>query len=170
MFFDFVRRLRLDRFQKICHHGSCGTFFWTVQYLSLFCEAEPASLWRANQSCAQFPSVPKMTFSDEEWHWWLRSWISSNWLWLYFSRSHLDFHSRRASLHLQEQYLLWGRRATDTEPMDRILPWAVQLQGQWRSISTELSLDRHRGWPPHPSQRSGGCSTITEEREVSWSR
>ena len=23
---------------------------------------------------------------------------------------------------------------------------------------------------PHPSQRSGGCSTITEEREVSWSR
>ena len=25
------------------------------------------------------------------------------------------------------------------------------------------------GWPPHPSQRSGGCSTIIEEREVSWS-
>ena len=23
---------------------------------------------------------------------------------------------------------------------------------------------------PNPSQRSGGCSTITEEREVSWSR
>ena len=54
--------------------------------------------------------------------------------------------------------------------MDRILHWAVQSQGQWRSISTGLSLDRHRGWPPHPSQRSGGCSTITEEREVSWSR
>ena len=62
------------------------------------------------------------------------------------------------------------RRATDTEPMDRILLWAMQLQGQWRSISTELSLDRHRGWPPHPSQRSGGCSTIIDEREVSWSR
>ena len=33
----------------------------------------------------------------------------------------------------------------DTEPMDRILLRAVQLQGQWRSISTELSPDRHRG-------------------------
>ena len=54
--------------------------------------------------------------------------------------------------------------------MDRILLWVVQLQGQWRSISTELSPERHRGWPPHPSQRSGGCSTIIEEREVSWSR
>ena len=61
------------------------------------------------------------------------------------------------------------RRATDTEPMDRILLWAVQLQGQWRSISTELSPDRHTGWPPHPSQRSGGCSTITKERKVGWS-
>ena len=28
----------------------------------------------------------------------------------------------------------------------------------------------HRGRPPHPSQRSVGCSTIIEEREVSWSR
>ena len=37
-------------------------------------------------------------------------------------------------------------------------------------ISTELSSDRHRGRPPHPPQRSGGRSTITEEREVSWSR
>ena len=41
--------------------------------------------------------------------------------------------------------------------MDRILHWAVQSQGQWRSISTGLSPDRHRGWPPHSSQRSGGC-------------
>ena len=39
------------------------------------------------------------------------------------------------------------RRATDTEPMDRILYWAVQSRGQWRSISTGLSPDRHRGWP-----------------------
>ena len=62
------------------------------------------------------------------------------------------------------------RRATDTEPTDRILFLAVQLQGQWRSISIELSPDRRRGWPSHPSQRSGGCSTVTEEREVSWSR
>ena len=58
----------------------------------------------------------------------------------------------------------------DTEAMDRILLWAVQLQGQWRSISTELSPDRHIGWPPLPSQRSWGWSTIIEEREVSWSR
>ena len=62
------------------------------------------------------------------------------------------------------------RRTTDTELMDRILFWVVQLQGQWRSISTEMFPDRHRGWPPHPSQRSGCCSTIIEEREVSWSR
>ena len=54
--------------------------------------------------------------------------------------------------------------------MDRILHWAVQSHGQWRSISTGLSLDRHGGWPPHPWQRSGGCSTIIEEREVGWSR
>ena len=33
------------------------------------------------------------------------------------------------------------RRATDTEPMDRILFLAVQLQGQWRSIDTELYPD-----------------------------
>ena len=60
----------------------------------------------------------------------------------------------------------------DTEPMDRILLWAVQPQGQWRSINTELSPDRHRGWPPYPSQRSGGCSTMTiiELREISWSQ
>ena len=43
-------------------------------------------------------------------------------------------------------------------------------EGQWRSISTELSPNRHRGWPPHPLQRSGGCNTIIEEREVSCSR
>ena len=54
--------------------------------------------------------------------------------------------------------------------MDRILLWAVQPRGQWRSISTELSPDRHRGRPPHPLQRSRGCSTSTEERKVSWSR
>ena len=38
-----------------------------------------------------------------------------------------------------------NRRMRDTELMDRILLWAVQSQGQWRPISTELSLDRHRG-------------------------
>ena len=66
-------------------------------------------------------------------------------------------------------YVSFGEFWFAPEPMDRILLWAVQLQGQWRSISTELSPDRHRGWPTHPSQRSGGCSTIIEEREVGWS-
>ena len=30
--------------------------------------------------------------------------------------------------------------------------------------------DRPRERPPHPSPRSEGCSTIVEEREVSWSQ
>ena len=47
--------------------------------------------------------------------------------------------------------------------------WAAQSQGQWWSISTEMSPDTEDDHP-RPSQRSGGCSTITEEREVSWSR
>ena len=54
--------------------------------------------------------------------------------------------------------------------MDRMLYWAVQSQGKWRSISTALFPDRHRGRPPHPSKRRGDCSTIIEEREVGWSR
>ena len=37
-------------------------------------------------------------------------------------------------------------------------------------ISTKLLPGRHRGWPPHPLQRSGGCSTIIEEKEISWSQ
>ena len=62
------------------------------------------------------------------------------------------------------------RRTRDTKPMDRMPHWTVQSQGQWKSINTGRSPDRHRGWPPHLSQRSGGCSTISEEREVGWSR
>ena len=50
------------------------------------------------------------------------------------------------------------------------LLWAVQSQGQWRSISTGLSPDRQRGWPLHPLQRSGACGTIIEEREFGLSR
>ena len=46
----------------------------------------------------------------------------------------------------------------------------MTVRGQWSYISTELSPNTHRGRPPHPSQRSGGCSTIIEDREVSWSR
>ena len=61
------------------------------------------------------------------------------------------------------------RRATDTEPMDRILLWAVQAQAQWRLISTELSPDTHRIRSPHPTQKTGGCSTTFEERKVSRS-
>ena len=62
------------------------------------------------------------------------------------------------------------RGTTNTESINKILLSAVQSQVQWRAIGTQLSPDRHRGWPPHPSQRSGGRGTITEEREVSWSR
>ena len=53
--------------------------------------------------------------------------------------------------------------------MNSILLWAVQSQDQCRFISTELSPDRHKGWLHHPWQKSGGCSTIIEEREVSCS-
>ena len=62
------------------------------------------------------------------------------------------------------------RRTTDTVLMDRILLLAVQSQGHGRSFNTELSPDRYRGRPLHPLQRSGGSSTVIEEREVSWSR
>ena len=37
----------------------------------------------------------------------------------------------------------------------------TRLMAIW-SISTALSPGRQRGWPSHPLQRSGGCSTITE--------
>ena len=46
---------------------------------------------------------------------------------------------------------------------------AVQLQGQWRSISTELSPDSYKRLPLHSLQRSGGCNTNTEENKVSCS-
>ena len=58
----------------------------------------------------------------------------------------------------------------DTKPMNKVLLWAVQSQDQRRSTINELSTDTHRVRPPHSSQGSGGCGTITEEREVSWSR
>ena len=61
------------------------------------------------------------------------------------------------------------RRTRDNELMDRILLCAVQSQGQRRSISTKLSPEREDDHT-HPSQRSGGCSKIIEEREVSWKR
>ena len=38
------------------------------------------------------------------------------------------------------------------------------------SVLNYTRTHTHRGRPTHPSQRSGGCSTIIEEREVSWSR
>ena len=67
--------------------------------------------------------------------------------------------------------LLWNKgKLLLSTPVGRILLWIVQLQGQRRYLSTELSPDTHRGRPPHSSQRSGGCSRIIKEREVSWSR
>ena len=42
-------------------------------------------------------------------------------------------------------------KKTGTEPMDRILLWAVQSQGQWRAIRIGLSPHRHGGnhlWCP----------------------
>ena len=62
------------------------------------------------------------------------------------------------------------RRTRCTGWMNRMLLCAVQPQGQRRSVSIELSPERQKGRPTHPSQRRGGCCTITEEREVSWSR
>ena len=52
--------------------------------------------------------------------------------------------------------------------MDRILLWAGHSQDQWIAISTELSRQTQR-IPLHPSQRSRGCSSIIEEKEVSLS-
>ena len=75
-------------------------------------------------------------------------------------------HSSKRAYQLVK-YLTTVKQAIATT--DRILISAVQSQGRWRSISTELSPDRYRRRPPHPSQRIGGCSTITEEKEVSWS-
>ena len=61
----------------------------------------------------------------------------------------------------------WKKMGTkNTEPMDRTLLWIVQSQDQWRVISTELSPDRHRGRPSHPSQRNGGVTTIIQERNA----
>ena len=48
------------------------------------------------------------------------------------------------------------------------LLWVVNRKANWDP--SVLSSDRRRGWSPHPLQRSGGCSTIIEEREFSWSQ
>lgn len=51
--------------------------------------------------------------------------------------------------------------------MDRILfPEQYSHKANGDPSRTELSPDRHRERPPNPLQRSGGCVTITEEREV----
>ena len=66
--------------------------------------------------------------------------------------------------------------------MDRILLWGVQSRGQWRSISTELSPERHNGWPYHqlgsPCQDPAGNRTTRRRPDhrketqtaVAWSR
>ena len=60
------------------------------------------------------------------------------------------------------------RGTKHTESMDRILIWAVQYHKATGdpSILNRPQTDRARS--PHPLQRSWGCRTITEEREVSW--
>ena len=50
-----------------------------------------------------------------------------------------------------------------------------QILNQWTEYCSELYNYKANRDPsvlncPHPSQRSGGCSTIIEKREVSWSR
>ena len=82
-------------------------------------------------------------------------------------RERLDHSETREATTIQDRLGKCLKRTRDTEPMDRILLWTVQSQGQWKSINTDLSPGRHRGRPPHPSQRNGGCSTIIDEREVS---
>ena len=85
-------------------------------------------------------------------------------------RERLDHCETRESYYYPRSFRkMTHKRTKNTESMERILLWAVQPQGQLRYISTELPPDKHRGWPPHPSQRSGGCSTTIEGREVSWS-
>ena len=87
------------------------------------------------------------------------------------TREKLDHCETRESYYYPKSFIKTPHRRTrDTEPTDRILLWAVQSQCQRRSISTELSQDRHRGWPSHPSQRSRGCSTLTGQRGVGWNR
>ena len=67
-----------------------------------------------------------------------------------------------------------------------IMIWQVKNVGYWTdgqntvlscTITRQMQIHHcwtvprhtHRGQPPHPSQRSGGCSTFIEEMEVSWS-
>ena len=62
----------------------------------------------------------------------------------------------------------------EREILNRWTEYCIELysmsQRQWRFISTGLSRDRHSRSPPNPSQRSEGCSTVIEEREIGWSR
>ena len=51
--------------------------------------------------------------------------------------------------------------------MNRILLCVVQSQGHWRSISTELFPNRHRGWSPHPSQREVEAAVQTLKKRKS---
>ena len=51
--------------------------------------------------------------------------------------------------------------------MDPVLSHHTSQERQSAAVP-ELPNDQSHQ-PPHPSQRSGGCSTFIEEREVSWS-
>ena len=61
------------------------------------------------------------------------------------TRERLDHCETRKSYYCPRSFRkMPHRRTRDTEPLDRILHSAIQSQGQWRSISTGLSPDRHR--------------------------
>ena len=67
-----------------------------------------------------------------------------------------------------------GCLTEEREILNRWTEYCIELylmsQRQWRFISTGLSQNRHSRSPPNPSQRSEGCSTVIEEREIGWSR
>ena len=71
-----------------------------------------------------------------------------------------------------ERYWTDGQNTALSCTITRLVSWCFKPSQpqQQISISTELYPDRHRWWPHHPMQRSGGCSTIIEEREVIWSQ
>ena len=83
------------------------------------------------------------------------------------TRERFDHSKTRESYYCPRSFRRMSHRRTKRYWTDG----AVQSQGQWRCIRTELSQDRHRGRPPHPLRRNGGHSTIIKEREViscSW--
>ena len=76
-----------------------------------------------------------------------------------------------------------GKATTIQDHSGKCLTGEQQILNRWTEYCSELYNYDANGdpsvlncpqtdteGPPHPSQRSGGSSTIIEEREVSWSR